>query len=601
MKRTISILICLMLVLSMAVPVFAAGESALAAHMHYISIDNNREGYVYEAYQIFSGDVDSTGVLSNIAWGSAIPDEKIEAMMTELKKLDAFKDCTDADTVAAVLAGLKISMDDPVAIAFADVVSQFATVSSGSSTFDTNTGKHTIYNLEDGYYLVKNTTVPEGANTTYTRYMLKVVADVNIAHKGDFPRVEKVIVEGEKELDTSEGFIGEVVNYKIEGTLPNNIDVYDTYYYLFRDTLSKGLTYNNDAKVYIVNVVDEKEVKVDVTDYFYKNSSANAGTGDKYEGGTSIVVGIQDLLALELLETPAVGTITSATKVVLTYSATLNENAVVGGYEGNPNKVRLEYDNDPNNDGDGTTTPPPVNPPEPTPPTVIGKTPEDEVTTYTTQLTIQKVDGAGKALAGAEFTLTSDANVKMTVVTKYTFTEDVDGEYWKLNDGTYTKTAPVEDDPSTEDVIEDTTGSYASTTTKYSVTPVVTVTPVDPAAAYNVAAEVDENGLVSFTGLGAGTYTLTETKTPAGFNTMDPITFTIEFAYDAAQERYEFFTSDRRISLDVNNSLFAEIENVAGSTLPSTGGMGTTLFYAFGSVLFVGAAVLLVTKKRMSA
>lgn len=586
-RKLIALILCLTMVMGLATTVFADEEP----HKHYIAVENNRAGYVYAAYQIFSGDVDSTGVLSNVEWGTAIPEDQIDDMMAELTQIPEFADCTTANSVAAVLATAPNLMDDPMAIAFGDVIGKFATVTAGTSSFDAATGKYTIYNLEDGYYLVKNTVVPEGANTTYTRYMLKVVADVNISHKGSFPQVEKKIVEGEKRLDASEASIGEVVTYEIVGTLPNNIDYYDTYYYLFSDTLSKGMTYNKDARVTIDGV--------DVTDYFYKNASAYTGTGDKYEGGTSIVVGIEDLLALELLETPDVD-IKEDSKVVLTYTVTLNQHAVVGGFEGNPNKVVLEYDNNPNNDGNGATNPPSKNPDEPTPPDIHGKTPEDEVTTFTTELTIHKVDGAGKVLTGAEFTLTSSTNVKMNVVTKYKFTEDANGEYWKLKDGSYTKTAPVVDDPATSDVNEDTTSVYASTTVKYIVTPEVTVTPVTPAAAYNVTAAVDENGLVSFTGLGAGTYTLSETKTPTGYNTMDPITFTISFAYDNEQQRYEFSSSDRRFAQDVDNTLSVEIENVAGSTLPSTGGAGTTMLYVIGSIMFVGAAVLLITKKRMA-
>lgn len=585
-RKLLAMILCLTMVMGMAITVSAETEE----HKHYISIENNRDGYVYTAYQIFSGDVDSSGVLSNVAWGSAIPEDQIDDMMTELRKLTAFATCTDADSVAAVLATAPNLMDDPVAIAFGDVIGQFATVSSSSSSFDSETGKHTIYNLADGYYLVKNTEVPTGANTTYTRYMLKVVADVNISHKGSFPQVEKKIVEGENRLDVSEASIGEVVQYEIVGTLPENIDYYDTYYYVFTDTLSKGMTYNNDIRVTVDGI--------DVTNYFYTDASAYTGTGNKYEGGTGIVAGIEDLLALEMLEEYNLD-ITDKSKVVVSYSVTLNEKAVVGGFEGNPNKVVLEYDNNPNNDGEGGTTPP-ENPGEPTPPDVHGKTPEDEVTTFTTELTIQKVDGAGKALTGAEFTLTSDTNVKMNVVTKYAFIADANGEYWKLKDGTYTKTAPMVDNPETSDVNEDTSSVYESVTTKYTVKPEVTVTPVDPAAPYNVTASVDENGLVSFTGLGAGTYTLSETKTPSGYNTMEDITFTISFNYDNEQQRYEFSSSDRRFAQDVDNTLSAEIENVAGSTLPSTGGAGTTMLYVIGSILFVGAAVLLITKKRMA-
>ena len=85
-------------------------------------------------------------------------------------------------------------------------------------------------------------------------------------------------------------------------------------------------------------------------------------------------------------------------------------------------------------------------------------------------------------------------------------------------------------------------------------------------------------------GLDAGTYCLEETKAPDGYNKLtDPVTVTI--------------TEDGKVNETANGTVY--VSNNAGATLPSTGGMGTTLFYVIGGGLMVAAVVLLVTKKRM--
>lgn len=96
--------------------------------------------------------------------------------------------------------------------------------------------------------------------------------------------------------------------------------------------------------------------------------------------------------------------------------------------------------------------------------------------------------------------------------------------------------------------------------------------------------KTDKNGAASFNGLADGTYYLVETKAPAGYNLMEK-PFKVEVKGD---------------STGANLSVTANIANSTGTTLPSTGGMGTTIFYVLGSALVLGAVVLLVTKKRMS-
>lgn len=125
---------------------------------------------------------------------------------------------------------------------------------------------------------------------------------------------------------------------------------------------------------------------------------------------------------------------------------------------------------------------------------------------------------------------------------------------------------------------------------------------------------VPESGIINFKGLGAGKYTLTETVTPAGYNTIEPIEFEITFTapdrgvvtgqetctWDlVADESFEYSETGNDDSL--GGVFKADIINKSGSLLPSTGGIGTTIFYVVGAVLVIGAGILLVTKKRMSA
>ncbi len=579
MKKIISLVLCLMMVLGMAAPVFADSD-----HIHTITVMNSNEGYVYEAYQIFSGDLSSDGKLSNIEWGNGINGP---ALLAELKNLAEFSNCNDAEDVATALSH-DTTPDNVFAQNFAEIAAKHVTTPSGTSQYAD--GKYTIDVNGDGYYLVVNTQVPDGTDAAYSRYVLEVVRNVTVAHKGDFPTVEKRIIEDGEKVTVNEASIGDTIRYAIQGTLPSDIAAYDTYFYRFTDTMSKGLTFDEATADLSVKVNG-----VDVTKYFYISAT-------EYDpvNGTVLTVAIQDLLALELVE--GVGEITKDTKILLAYNVTLNENAVIGNANnntGNPNKVDLEYSNNPNEDGEGATTPPPENPDEPTPEQPTGKTPEKEVTTYTTELLIQKVDGQGNALTGAEFTLTGEGvNVVIVTGQYFEFAGEGLGEYYKLENGTYTTVAPVfEDDPATEDVNEKTDNYYASLTPDYVLETKVTIESRD-GEAVSVKGFVDENGQLKFTGLGVGTYTLTETVTPQGYNTIDPITFTVSF--NPETKTFSTGESTQVLVNGATNTLFSEVVNISGSTLPSTGGMGTTLFYIFGGIMVLAAVVLLVTKKRMA-
>ena len=117
----------------------------------------------------------------------------------------------------------------------------------------------------------------------------------------------------------------------------------------------------------------------------------------------------------------------------------------------------------------------------------------------------------------------------------------------------------------------------------------------------------------TFSGLDDGDYTLTETKTPDEYNTIAPITFRVtadhKITWDSGnRETILTELNGNKVSGEITfthdeseGSLSADVVNKKGSSLPSTGGIGTTIFYVVGVILMLGAGVLLVTKKRMSS
>ena len=517
-KRLASLLLVAVMALALTIPALAASHT-------------------YEIYQIFTGDV-SGKTLSNVKWGENGTGTKGKSVADDvLNALAAVANGTDAEKLAVIKNYVKLD-----STAFRTVPKDVTDVNAEIS----------VDEIPAGYYLIKDKdNTQDGEGGFYTLYVVKVTdGTLTFKPKGDVPTSEKKILEGGTEVDANSASIGDTVNYQITGTLPNNIDAYQTYYYQFTDTLSKGLTFGNDVTVTIDSTP--------VTTGFTVSHTTNETTGV-----TAISITFANLKGISGV------TITADTKVVVTYSATLNENAVIAG-NGNTNDVKLIYSNDPNHSGAGENNP-------------KGETPKDEVVTYTTELTITKHDGDGNILPGAEFTL-SGKGVNIVLVTEEVFTEDADGTYYKLKDGKYTKDAPTE---ATRDKYESTTIKYAK---EVKITPKGNV-----ATKTNVVGTVSpETGKLTFTGLGAGDYTLTESKTPAGYNTITPISFTITFNTDTKE-----FESTAPIHVESDNTLSTTIVNKAGVQLPETGGIGTTIFYTLGAVLVVGAGVLLVTKKRM--
>ena len=509
-KKLASLLLALVMALSLAVTAFADESTTYS-----ITINNSTAGHTYEAYQIFTGDLATNEagnkVLSNIVWGSGVSEAGQTALGDAAAKTETLK--TEAD-----------------AKAFAKAVAPYLTTAAGSANTVTD-GKYVISGLAAGYYLVKDQDGSLiGDNDSYTEYIIQVVGNVTATPKSDVPEVQKKVKDINDSTDTTKTDwqdsadydIGDSIPFQLKATLADNVSSYTTYKVVFHDTLSKGLTYNKDAKVYI----DGTE-----TNGFTVTATVNA------DGTTTLTVSCDDVKAL------GAG---NSSVITVEYTAKLNENAVLGS-AGNPNEVYLEYSNNPNKSEEGNNE--------------TGETPKDVVIVFTYKTIINKVDSENKPLTGAAFKLEKLIKGK-------------DGAA-----GTWTTVK--------EFTVDETTTSF------------------------------------TFSGLDDGQYKLTETKTPAGYNTIDPIYFVIEATHDVTADAPTLKTLNayltdangnkqtemkdgESVNIDLGTvdltagSITTTVVNKSGSELPSTGGIGTTIFYVLGGVLVLAAVVLLVTKKRMS-
>jgi fimbrial isopeptide formation D2 family protein/LPXTG-motif cell wall-anchored protein len=555
-SKLFALLLAVVMVLSMIVPAFAANENP-----HTITLTYEKSGHTYKAYQIFKGDLSDDGKLSNIEWGTGVNGE---AILTDLKA-DAtlgadFADAANAEQVAAVLTNY--DNDSTKIEAFGRIVAANLTAAAETST-EAAAGDVFEYSINvkgDGYYIVMDAGEIDAADAA-TKYILQVLGDVNITAKADVPTLEKKIDENGTKVDLNEVFVGDKISYVLTSKVPK-MDGYNKYFFVINDTMSKGLTFNNDVVVKIGSTT-----LVAGTDYTVEVSNNADGT-------TSFQIIFKNFIDRKAQAGQA---------IEVTYSATLNEDANIGE-TGNPNVANLVFSNNPNENGHGD----PENPDKPGPDDddVIGKTPDDEVITYTSGIKLVKVDTTGKVLTGAKFKI-EGVSEKVVIISEKIFVVSENGTFYRLTDGTYTE----------EVANSETEEKYESTTVKYEEITVVT----KDTEKTNIVTEawVDANGVITFEGLGEGTFTITEIEAPEGYNKLTkPITIVIDFDEDG-ERKWSAKKDGDDLDLDGNIFIF-QVENKAGATLPTTGGMGTTLFYAVGGILVLAAVVLLITKKRMS-
>ena len=503
-------LTCLLLALVM---VFVMTATASAADAYTITITNEKTGHIYEAYQVFAGDLaekDGVKILSNIVWGSGVTEAGKTALGNAADKAASLKTETDAK-------------------AFAKEVAQYLQNPTESTA---GTGSYTISGLSAGYYLVKDKdNTLSDQDDFYTAYIMQVVGDVNAAPKGDKPTLDKQIKHND---DGSWGVvgdnqIGDTVEFRTISTVPDTAG-YETYTYWICDTMSEGLTSNVKSAADVTIKVNDQGTPLSEA-YYTVTATGNTFTID-----------------VDILKAVADNVITTNDKLYAYYTGVLNENAKVYDDGKQDNAAHLEYSNNPNGDGKG-------------------KSPDKKVYDWTFKMGINKVDNGDNALTGAKFVLSKSGTIKVT------------------------------------DLACDDNGVPTVTTGLIGL-----VKTGEGAYRIALAGDTDivyaiEAGNPVIKGLDDSVnYYLYETKSPAGYNLLsEPVSFRIAAEYKTDGSAL----SADKPTVTIGNgepstTLSTNVVNQSGAELPSTGGMGTTLFYVLGGVLVLAAVVLLVTKKRMN-
>lgn len=505
MNKVFKSLVAVAATAAMAVAGFAGAAGATAAESYTLTVNNTETGHTYEAYQVFKGRLDN-GTLSDIEWGEGVDGAALSAAKYNNKAAkDIAKDLkttANAEAFANNVAG-------------GNGADSYLKTATGSVKGETNQSKE-ITGLSAGYYLLKDTIDSSTAAqpAAYTKFILKVVGNVDVTPKTDTPSVEKKVQENSSKYATDGGYgagyndvadynIGDAVPFKLIGTVPN-MERYDTYKYTFNDTASNGLTLpsKNGVKVY---VADDKAGtnKADIT------SSATITVEDQ-----NLTVAFTDLKTVE-------GVI-AGKYIIVEYSATLNGKAEIG-LPGNENAVKLTFSNNPNQSGQGGSNP-------------QGETPEDKVIVFTYQLNGTKVDATdnNKTLENAEFKLQRQS----------------DSKWAQIADGKVTAWG----DEANASVVKS-----------------------------------NANGKFSVAGLDDGKYNVKETKAPAGYDLpADPFVITLTAQ---TKNNQEWDGTAANALLNHTDGQFNEtFVNNAGSNLPSTGGMGTTILYAAGAAIVLVAA-----------
>lgn len=593
-RRIAAMVAAMTLAATMAVPSVMMNVSAASLDEgeigNTITINQGAESIAptnMAAYQIFKGTYGGSADTLNVSgWGDGV---EVDDFVADLKK-DAlvgelFSEITDpadlttdsgAVAVAGVISGLTTTAQK-------EAVARIALANKKDTSGTYASGNKTIAGVPDGYYVVadisaETSTDPEAS--TYTLALLKVAGgeSVSVTTKVGLPTFEKKIAdvndstkdvanETAGKYDKHDAWstdadydIGDAVPFQLIGSLPSNFSNYDSYKMVFHDDLDTHFTLNEADKnsvavYYSVDGTWENAVPAAPDSYgiaWAASADNDFTTEGKGNGTEDFYITFADILG-KADNTTAITTgtdkLTSDSKVFITYTATLNDTANLGT-AGNWNEGYLEYSNNPNFAGDGTEN------------DTTEETPHDNVVAFTYKTEFTKIDAVTQEKLVATFELykkyaTAPANAKECEIDGYQ-------GYYLVSEKTSDATTGQFGWTGLDD------GQYVL---------VETVKPTATAGEYKDIAPIPftidgthaSKELTALNGKGNG-----ETCTITGLVDNNA---TVTIAEDAA-------------------SLSGTVANTKSTTLPSTGGMGTTLFVLGGGVTMAAAGIYLVSKKR---
>lgn len=551
-------------------PVTMAFADGTTGRITINKVDDAKKDNTFKAYQIFTAKVidaqDGSGkIASDVKW--AVGDQAQKDIITAIR---GSKDYSDSKS--------QLPTEDPIT---AQDVADWLSANVTTTTASANGAKGTrvapgdvLYSIakavinnetavgnsikagdswtcsNDGYYLfvsdgLTDTTEPN----TGTSPIFAIVGGnpVTVTEKTSIPTVDKQILDDTAGTDAAndkesnwknsgDAWIGQDIDYRLTGHVADNIASYDTYYYEFQDTLSKGLKVvkNSDGTlkdlcVYIVNNGTKNEVK------FNKDNGYDVAVTDDATTGTELLkISFDNLKAVQSTKGTPIS-VDAASTVVVTYKAQLTSDVEYKAV-GTTNEVKLVYSNNPMTDDKGTSE-------------------SDKVTDYVFGLDVTKTDPKNtnaKLVAGFKVKMIKEGDKEVA-----------DGGQWLTADGGLT-------------------------------------TEVNEAGEFKTEA----NNKVFIPGLVEGTYEISETTTPSGYNTIAPFQITVKPTYDTAGNLTGLTVSDTSNMVETNASIDSTkipvtIQNKKGSGLPLTGLNGVTFTWiAGGAVLCIGVAHLIRSRKQ---
>lgn len=526
MKKVFAAAAAIATVFGLAATTVATANAADNATLTVSTTDAKFAGKTVNAYKMFSATVSGDG-------------QAVSYTLTDEWK-PFFKNSTASGLTDVTDANINDKANDYVSkltgnalVAFATKASNWAQTKANNITVgatttvsaDASNSKYTatFTGLDYGYYVVA---VPgatlANASSQYATLVSVHSTSVTAEIKGNLPTVDKKVQVNGTGKDATDAKIGDTLTFTLTSTIPD-MSAYSTYTFNFKDTLSKGLTFGQVTSVTVAGVPDSLTVN---TDYTVTTPTAS--------NNNTLTVAMKDFKTKQQAN--------AGKKITVTYTATLNENAVVGG-AGNVNSATIQYSNNPSTNGTGESEP-------------------SKVRVFTYGFTVDKYTGknyddTATRLAGAEFTLAHKDGSAISFV--------------QVSAGSATANAVYRVAKAGE------TGTTTITT---------------PA-----------NGKVVFQGLNNGEYTLTETKAPAGYN---KLASAIGVKVDGQNNGTDTTNATVTITYNNDNGSdynqtasngVIPVQNKSGAILPGTGGMGTIAFTVIG-VLVIALGVAWTLKRK---